>query len=237
MSADLSGVALIIFARFPRRGEVKTRLAETIGSEAAAVFYRLCAEHVFGEIEDLSREVRRFLFYSDRSDENEMQEWAGPQFQLEAQVGTDLGERMENAFRSVFGRGARKAIIIGTDVPDLSAAIIDDAIGALDLCDVVIGPCQDGGYYLLGMKELHTGLFTDIPWSTDEVLEKTLGKVSALHLGIGQLPILADIDTEDDLRHWFEAGSTDDGSPIRASVRSLDLFSTIGEFRNERDSS
>jgi rSAM/selenodomain-associated transferase 1 len=230
MSSESGRVGLIIFARFPRVGEVKTRLARTIGSEAATDFYRLCAEHVFHESGIINCDVDRFLFYSDGTDENQVREWVGSDFQLEAQTGDDLGERMKNAFRWIFERGAPKAIIIGTDVPDLSAGIIQAAIAALDSCDVVIGPCQDGGYYLLGINEPHTELFTGIPWSTDAVLEKTLDKAGALHLVVKQLPVLADIDTEADLRCWLEADSTDKGNPIRAFIRDLDRRTARGRF-------
>ena len=236
MNTKVSGVALIIFVRFPRSGVVKTRLAVTIGRQAATEFYRLCAEHILRESGRLSGKVDRLVFYSDGTDRNEMQGWVGLQFQLNAQTGGDLGKRMEHAFHSVFRRGVRKAIILGTDVPDLSAGIIDDTISALDSCDIVIGPCQDGGYYLLGMKELHKELFTDVPWSTDKVLKRTLDTVKALGLTLHQLPTLADIDTEEDLRRWFEANTTDKGHPVRAFVRSLDMSGTVRRFRDGGES-
>jgi rSAM/selenodomain-associated transferase 1 len=223
MNADSCGVALILFARFPRPGAVKTRLAATIGNEAAAGFYRLCVEHIVNESADLSHDVDRFVFCAERNELREMQEWVGQHFEFEVQVGADLGERMENAFSLLFSHGAQKAILVGTDVPDLSAHIMDDAVNGLDTCDVVIGPCQDGGYYLLGIKELHEELFKDIPWSTGEVFDRTLDKVAALGLTLRHLPTLADIDTEEELRRWFESSRTGPNDPVRAFVAGLDI--------------
>jgi rSAM/selenodomain-associated transferase 1 len=232
-----SGRALLLFARFPRPGAVKTRLAETIGHEAAKEFYRLCAEHVFDQSAILSCSVDRFVFYSDANERDEMETWVGPHFRLEAQTGADLGERMGNAFRSVFSRGVRKAVLVGTDVPDLSASIIDDAIRSLDSYDVVIGPCHDGGYYLVGMKELHHEIFVDIPWSTDAVLERTQERINSLGLTLNLLPTLADIDTAEDLRSWIEANVTQKGNPVRASARCLLASSgTVGRFTDEGES-
>jgi rSAM/selenodomain-associated transferase 2/rSAM/selenodomain-associated transferase 1 len=216
-------MALIIFARFPSPGKVKTRLAGDIGDGPAAEFYKLCAEHVFQESDRLSGRVQRYLFYSNPEDSKEMQHWGGPRFNYVAQAGSDLGRRLEHAFGRVFEHGAQKAIVLATDVPGISADIVDEAFRALDSSDVVLGPCPDGGYYLLGMKRLHKELFTDIPWSTDQVLDRTSGAVSKLGLTVRLLPALADIDNGEDLRNWYEEVSTPAHHPLHDLVRSLDL--------------
>jgi rSAM/selenodomain-associated transferase 2/rSAM/selenodomain-associated transferase 1 len=216
-------MSLIIFARFPSPGKVKTRLASDIGDELAAEFYKSCAEHVFRESAKSSERVQRYLFYSDAHDSKEIQHWAGTQFNFVAQVGGDIGRRLEHAFGTVFEHGAKKAIVLATDVPGLSAHIIDEAFQALDSSDVVLGPCPDGGYYLLGIKRLYKELFADIPWSTNQVLNKTLHVMTKLGLTLRLLPALADIDTEADLRQWHEEVSTPDHHPIHDLVRSLDL--------------
>ena len=217
-------ICLIIFARFPLPGKVKTRLARDIGDELAAEFYRLCAEHVFRESAKLSGRVQRYLFYDDAHDSKEIQHWAGTQFNFVAQVGRDIGRRLEHVFSTVFEHGSQKAIVLATDVPGLSADIIDEAFRALDSFDVVLGPCPDGGYYLLGMKRLYKELFTDIPWSTNEVLNKTLNVMRKLGLTVRLLPALADIDTEEDLRHWHREILTYANHPIHELVRRLDLW-------------
>jgi rSAM/selenodomain-associated transferase 1 len=214
---------LVVFARYPRRGEVKTRLASTIGREAAAEFYKLCAERVLRETEKLSKDVELFLFYADGTNELEIREWIGERFRLAPQIGADLGARMGNAFESVFSHGAQKAIIVGTDVPDLTADVIEDAFNALGSHELVVGPCEDGGYYLLGMKEVHGELFAGIPWSTDQVLETTLAAVRNKGLTVHVLQTLADVDTEEDLKRWVASGASSEANPVRVFARSLDL--------------
>lgn len=109
---------------------------------------------------------------------------------------------MLNAFDSSFSYESRKVIIIGTDAPDISSEILQSSIDALDTSDIVIGPALDGGYYLLGMKQLHGHLFKDIEWSTGSVLQKTIEKAQAHHLTVQLLPSLTDIDTIEDLTGW-----------------------------------
>jgi len=216
-------MSLIIFARFPSPGKVKTRLAGDIGDEPAAEFYKLCAEHVFRESDKLSGRAQRYLFYSDPEDAKEMQHWGGPRFNYVAQVGSDLGRRLEHAFGTVFEHGAQKAVVLATDVPGISADIVDEAFRALDSSDVVLGPCPDGGYYLLGMKRLYKELFANIPWSTDQVLNETSDAMRKLGLTVRRLPALADIDTGEDLRRWHEEVSTPAHRPLHDLVRRLDL--------------
>jgi rSAM/selenodomain-associated transferase 2/rSAM/selenodomain-associated transferase 1 len=216
-------ISLIVFARLPLPGKVKTRLARDVGDEPAAEFYKICAEHVFRESDKVSGRVERYLFYSDPEDSREMQQWGGPRFNYVAQVGSDLGRRLEHAFSTVLEHGAQKAIVLATDVPDISADIIDEAFRGLDSSDAVLGPCPDGGYYLLGMRRLYKELFTNMPWSTNQVLDKTSDVMRKLGLTVRWLPALADIDTGEDLRRWHEEVSTPAHHPIHDLVRSLDL--------------
>lgn len=220
---NYSGMSLIIFARFPSPGKVKTRLARDIGDELAAEFYRLCAEHVFSESTKLSERVQRYLFYSDADDFEEMQHWVGTQFNFMAQVGRDIGGRLEHAFCTVFEHGAEKVIALATDVPGLSAAIIEEAFQSLHSSDVVLGPCPDGGYYLLGMKRLYKELFADIHWSTNQVLNETLHVARNLGLTVRLLPALVDIDTKEDLRGWHDEVLIPTRYPVHELVRILDL--------------
>ena len=216
----LKNTALVIFIRFPRPGKVKSRLALSLGAEKATNFYRLCAEYVFRESAKVSGEVRRYVFYSDRNDKDEIKQWAGPQFYFSPQAEGSLGIRIEHAFRYVFNEGAREAIILASDVPDISAEIINDAISALGYYDIVVGPAHDGGYYLLGMKRLHQELFRGISWSTEKVFKQTLSLTEKLGLTTYCLPSLRDIDTEADLREWMKT-AVHDAHPVLRYVKTI----------------
>jgi len=217
---DLSSVYLIIFVRFPHPGKVKTRLAISIGNDNAARLYRLCTENVFKETEKLSDNVKRYIFYADKDDEDNVMKWAGPVFQFRPQVEGDLGTRIEAAFNYVFRQGARKAVIVASDVPDLSAEIIENAISALTDDDIVIGPTNDGGYYLLGMNRRHSELLRGITWSTAEVYDETLSIIEYLGLKVHCLRALDDIDKEDDLHRWLGASSRE-GNPVRRAIQNI----------------
>ncbi len=189
--------ALIIFTKNPEAGKVKTRLAATMGNEAALAVYHQLLLHTVSVTEDLP--VDKFVFYSNYIEQEDM--WDNTLYFKEMQQGFDLGERMKYAFDVTFQNGYDKIIIIGTDCPDLNAGIIMNAFAYLKSHDAVIGPAEDGGYYLLGMKQLYSELFEDINWSTNTVLNETQMKCTALQLDYCLLPVLKDIDEEKDIVH------------------------------------
>jgi rSAM/selenodomain-associated transferase 1 len=211
---------LIIFIRFPRPGKVKARLARTLGSEKAAVLYRLCAQQIVGELDRVPGEVKKYLSYSDNRDKDEIKHWIGYRFRLIPQAEGDLGQRLEQSFRSFLEGVSGKAIVIASDVPDLSAEIMNDAVSALDNHDLVIGPCNDGGYYLIGMKKPHGELFEGISWSTNKVLEQTLAIAGKQGLSVFSLITLRDIDTGDDLEEWVRS-SEGINNPILEYARAV----------------
>ncbi len=199
---NLNKNAVIIFSKYPQKGKVKTRMASTLGHTFAKDFYKVCAEHTFNETLKV-KNSRSFLFYSDEKDRDKIKKWTNSKFLLHPQQGKDLGEKMLNAFKSVFKNNVKKTVIIGTDLPDISSDIIEKSFDLLDECDVVLGPATDGGYYLLGMKKIYEKLFVDLPWSTDRLLGKTLEIINYLNLRVSILPELSDIDTEIDLNNWI----------------------------------
>ncbi|OQP60242.1 TIGR04282 family arsenosugar biosynthesis glycosyltransferase [Niastella populi] len=189
--------ALLIFARNLVYGQVKTRLAATIGRQRALAVYELLLEHTVAVTERLPFD--KVVFYSEKIDGGDI--WNDRSYKKQVQAGNDLGERMRHAFATVFGKGYQKAAIIGTDCFELTTLIITEAFECLDKYDVVIGPAKDGGYYLLGMKKLYPGLFNDIQWSTDQVLKQTLAACEQLQISTHLLPALSDIDHEEDLKN------------------------------------
>jgi len=201
--------AVVVFTRFPHSGRVKTRLAQTIGDEAALFFHKKCAEHTFSEIRKLKIRHYRYLFVTPEDNLAAAKKWAGRGFFCFHQAGGDLGERIKTALRTTLYHGANKAIILGTDAPDVSANLLQEAQQVLDSHDMVIGPSRDGGYYLLGLKQMHDRLFEGISWSTASVLEQTLVRAERERLRVYRLPALGDIDTQDDLRQWLADAQQD----------------------------
>ncbi|MBU1679044.1 MAG: TIGR04282 family arsenosugar biosynthesis glycosyltransferase [Bacteroidetes bacterium] len=206
--------SIMVFARYPVEGKVKTRLAFSIGQKYATEFYKIIAKKITEEIKSIRRS-NKYIFYSKLSEKEQIMSWLGSKFFYALQEGISLGEKMQNAFQKVFSNGAEKAIIFGTDIPDLSAEIITKAVSALDQKDIVIGPAKDGGYYLLGMKKYTPELFDDIQFSTKTVMTETLDKINSMRLTFELLEELQDIDTENDLVRWLgESRKTSSKSEI-----------------------
>jgi len=195
---------LLIFAREPVLGRVKTRLAAGIGPEAALATYRellaLTAAAVAGA------QVPATVWLADTpappaAPTQPRPEWPGLPWRVQPAVGS-LGERMAHAFGEAFGAGAGRVVIVGTDCPGLSAALLRQAFALLASHDLVVGPATDGGYYLLGISELQPALFENKQWSTATVLPDTLADAARLGLRVAQLPALADVDSAADLASW-----------------------------------
>jgi uncharacterized protein len=206
-AADEIDAAVIILARLPRRGRVKSRLAATAGEESAAKSYRLMAEHLFEECGRLPGTVARYLFYADREDAEAIAAWAGSDFRYVVQSPVGFGRRMMMAIETVFREGARKAVIVGSDIPDLSAAIIAEGLHLLDRYPAVIGPDHGGGYYLLGLRMIYPDLFLrPLPWGTHRIYRRTLQIMQELGITPAFLPRLIDVDVEGDLWRWWRQG-------------------------------
>lgn len=185
--------ALIIFIKNPVLTRVKTRLAKTIGNEAALKAY----ECLLFKCRQLCDEFNgsRYLYYSNDIDRGDL--WQNHLYHKKLQSGNSLGVRMMNAFSEVL-KIHNKALIIGSDCPYLQPHHFDQAFDHLEKFDCSIGPTCDGGYYLLGMNALYAELFTRMPWSEPTVFEKTLERMMKRGRTFGVLEMLEDIDTEDD---------------------------------------
>ncbi len=162
--------ALLIFTRNPELGKVKSRLAKTVGDESALNIYKFLLNHTVEITKNLN--VDKFVFYSENIHRNDI--WDSEIFRKKLQTGNDLGERMKNAFSEIFEMGYEKAIIIGSDMFDLEKKDLDIAFHSLQTSQFTIGPATDGGYYLLGMKELNDNVFQNKEWGTNSVLKATL---------------------------------------------------------------
>jgi uncharacterized protein len=187
-----------IVMKFPVPGAVKTRLARDIGEVAATEIYRKVTEGVLRRTRPEAGEYERIIFYSPADMRDRFEEWI-PGELFFPQRGGDVGEVMENAFHEMFDRGAAKAVLTGTDIPGLDRGIIEQAFSELDGSDAVIGPAQDGGYYLIGMKLPRPELFRGLSWGTGKTSEETLSIIDAHRLTRSVLVSLSDLDTGEDL--------------------------------------
>ena len=189
---------IIVFVRTPELGKVKTRLAKAIGDQAALTIYKLLLKHTAAVLHELSFD--KVVYYSEKIENNDF--WKASLFEKKLQKGADLGERMQQAFETAFDRGYKKVLIIGSDLFELTSTLIISALEALETYDISIGPSLDGGYYLLGMKELHPAVFKNKKWGTDSVLENTLQDLKQQNVKL--LEALNDIDTFEDLQQHPE---------------------------------
>jgi hypothetical protein len=184
---------VLVFAKAPISGTVKTRLAFVIGNKKALWVYKKLLYKTDSELKKLSQDV--VVFYH-----------GGPStifkkiflaFQKKSQLGEDLGERMKSAFQWGFDKGYEKILIIGTDLWDLSKPLLENAFKQLDSNDYVIGPASDGGYYLLGCKKFTKHLFTEKKWGSPDVYHQTMKELMGKSVAI--LDEKNDIDTLEDL--------------------------------------
>ena len=186
---------IIIFTRNPELGKVKTRLAKTIGDESALNIYKFLLKHTEKTIRNINSDKAVYYSVKIRDKDN----WAKTIYQKHQQKGNDLGEKMLNAFEDSFLKSYKKVVIVGSDLFDLQQEHINNAFIALDNNNVVIGPAQDGGYYLLGMKALHSQVFKNKKWGTSTVLQDTLQNLKKIDVHL--LEELNDIDVYDDIKN------------------------------------
>lgn len=211
--------AVIVFARLPVEGKVKTRLASSLGSASAATaFYKACAEHIFQQAARCAAD-RRVVYHADAGEHAAVQRWVsscGLELETAPQSEVpDLGERMRAALAAEL-QLAQQVVLVGSDIPGIDPTILESAFRALDSHQLVLGPACDGGFYLIGGTAAPSGFLQGLTWSTDHVLDDTTARARTLGLSVGPatlLPQLRDIDTAQDLQEW-EAESDD--HPLRA---------------------
>ncbi len=186
---------LIVFSRNPEKGKVKTRLASATCDDFALGVYEKLRAITKRAISGYEGDIA--VYYSDHLPERDLLSTSATA--VFVQKGEDLGRRMLNAFRQAFSDGYKRVALIGTDCPGLSAEILCDAFSLLEMNEAVIGPAEDGGYYLIGLRSLVPALFTARQWSTPCVCDEAIETLEQQGMGIALLPELRDIDTLDDL--------------------------------------
>lgn len=189
---------VLIFARAPVPGRVKTRLAREVGDERAAAIYLGLGRRVVDQLRE--GPWRTQVCFDPPEEETRVRRWlgeAGLRFRAQGEGG--LGERMNEAFGAAFEEGAARVCIVGTDAPGVDEARVAEAFHALDAADAVFGPALDGGYYLLALREPAPELFRDVPWSTGAVLRTSLRRAREAGLRVRTLEPLGDVDRAADL--------------------------------------
>lgn len=192
--------ALLLMVKNPVPGRTKTRLAASVGDDQALRMYGMLARHTRDQALGL-RGVTRYLHYSERVDLQD--DWPNSGFLKLVQVGEGLGERMAAAFDRAFARGHDRVVIIGSDCPGVTTALLEQAFAELDTHEIVVGPATDGGYYLLGLRHPQPTLFADMTWSTEHVLRDTLARAQVQGLTPARLPERSDVDYLED---WLAYG-------------------------------
>ncbi len=195
--------ALVVMAKAPREGEVKTRLIGALTAAEAAAIYTNFLRDTFVLVEAVrdERETVQFVIcYTPAGSAEAFENIEREGSLMLAQRGGDLGERLTNCFADLFEFGFDSVVAIGADSPTLPEEILVEAFDLLTSeNDVVIGPAEDEGYYLVGMRKLHAEIFNDIPWGSDRALAATEARVGEAGLNLKRLPVWYDVDTPEEL--------------------------------------
>jgi uncharacterized protein len=195
---------ILLFIKYPKKGMVKNRLAKDITQENAVNLYKKFVQDIISTI--LHIKTTLMICYYPPTSLEQFKKWLGPQYNYIAQKGDDLGQRMNNCFEEVFTKGYQKAILIGSDSPDIPKKILTNALKQLQNKDIVIGPATDGGYYLIGFnkKTFYPQIFENISWSKKTVYNKTIDIIKKTNYNLNILPLWSDIDTIDDLQEFIK---------------------------------
>jgi uncharacterized protein len=190
--------AIVVLSKNLTRGNVKTRLAKTVGEEKAYQIYKELLKYTEILLDSIS--IPRYIFWASKIP-SKPDYFSNQAYHHKFQRGENLGERMENAFSEILHLH-KKVLIIGTDCPYLKKNHLEEAFASLQTYDYCIGPALDGGYYLLGLKKFSSTWFRNITWSTEKVFSETQRKAREMELKGYVLPVLGDVDVEEDYDRW-----------------------------------
>lgn len=216
--------ALLIFVKHPVPGEVKTRLCPELTPERAAAFYRTLVEDTL-EVHLNSAGHETIVCFTPEHSRDEVRSWLGEDITLQGQRGGDLGSRQFDAIGQALEAGYRKAVIIGSDCPAITPGDIETAFDLLDDNQLVIGPSEDGGYYLIGAAGDVECVFENISWGGEEVLRETMERAREAGVTFGMLDIKYDIDTYHDLKRYYR--SVKEGTICAFGKRSLRVMDSL----------
>ncbi|PSN17099.1 hypothetical protein C7271_19495 [filamentous cyanobacterium CCP5] len=197
---------LFLMTRFPEAGRTKTRLIPALGDEGAAQIQRQMTEYLVARFQRLRHSCQLGLeVHFAGGSLDQMVHWLGDRVCLIPQCSGHLGQRLHHAFEQGFIAGHRRILMVGSDCPGIGEAHISRALTQLDSHDVVLGPAEDGGYYLVGLKAPQPRLFESISWGQSCVLEETMAIATRHDLSVSLLDSLPDVDRPEDLPVWEAA--------------------------------
>mmetsp|Transcript_9910 Transcript_9910/g.30292 ORF Transcript_9910/g.30292 Transcript_9910/m.30292 type:complete len:234 (-) Transcript_9910:1359-2060(-) len=217
---------LLLFTKYPTPGYAKTRMIPLLGAAGAAALSSEMTQHVLKTMRSFSAGepqgvLTRILYATSGASASEVSAWLKVEADevLELQSNGDLGERLSAAFtRSFVEMNAKKVVVVGSDIPGIKVDTLRQAFRLLDDVDVVLGPCDDGGYYLLGSRSPCVGVFADIPWSCADTLKVTRQRIKELGLTSCDLNFLKDVDEPAEFDIWKEASGMSEQHYRRLSV-------------------
>jgi rSAM/selenodomain-associated transferase 1 len=195
---------ILLFVKYPEKGKMKVRLSVDINEDIIQELYRYFVQDTLTIVKKIDSQL--FICFFPVEAQKKFQKWLGSTLLFLSQNGVNLGERMKNSFTDVFTKGFRRAILIGSDSPNLPKRYIEQAFSILQTQDIVLGPTIDGGYYLIGFNTntFTPSVFEDISWGNQTVFQETMMKIKQAHRSFGLLPIWSDVDTIADLKHLIQ---------------------------------
>jgi uncharacterized protein len=209
--------AIVIMSKVPKPGETKTRLMTQISGKECAMLHLACLKDICHTVKGL--DVQGYVYFTGANEVD-----LPAEILKRLQIGRDLGERLYNTALAVLAEHDR-LIFLGADLPNLTGDLLQEAIDYLDEFDTVIGPATDGGYYLLGIKFAHAGLFADIQWGGAKVLDQTIKQIEESKLSYYLLESKNDIDTWDDLVEFYEDNKAKDNDAL--DVTTFEIAKTL----------
>lgn len=197
--------ALVVMTRIPIPNKTKTRLMTILSPKECAEIHRSFLRDIIETSSKVDGDTDIYLFYGDEGPVSVIEDIVGEKMTLLPQRGGDLGEKMRNIFADLFERGYEKVVLMGSDIPEVSSEDLEKAFHELASKDLVFGPTLDGGYYLVGMKNLHEMVFDPgIKWGTPQVFQETLEILKRSGVEVGLIRSHEDIDTKEDLREFWK---------------------------------
>ncbi len=230
MSRVNSSERLILFTRYPEPGKTKSRLIPLLGPHGAADLQKQMTEHVLARTTGFvsNRRIDMEVRY-EGGNQGLMEKWLGSHISYRSQGRGDLGTRMARAFSQAFDQGRKRVVIVGSDCPGINETTVRTAFDLLDQFDLVLGPANDGGYYLIGLRQEKAKLFEDVPWGTAEVGARTLEIAIQLGLRWVKIEPLDDVDRAEDIEVW-ESEATRKEAPPKPSISIV--IPTLNEAEN-----